>query len=42
MKLDNFFAELKQRNGVRTAGLYVRFQARFKMPAAGEKNAPHE
>jgi hypothetical protein len=42
VKLDNFFAELKRRNVVRMARLYVRFRARFKLPAAGEKYAAHE
>ena len=38
----SLFDELKRRNVVRMAGLYVRFHARFKLPAAGEKYAAHE
>jgi hypothetical protein len=38
----SFFSELKRRNVVRMAGLCLRFQARFKLPAAGEKYAAHE
>jgi hypothetical protein len=33
----SFFSELKRRNVIRMAGLYLRFQALLKLPAAGEK-----
>jgi hypothetical protein len=38
----SFFAELKRRNVIRMAGLYLRFQALLKLPAAGEKDVAHE
>jgi hypothetical protein len=37
-----FFNELKRRNVIRMAGLYLRFQALLKLPAAGEKDVAHE
>jgi len=42
MDAHNFFAELKRRNVIRMAGLYLRFQALLKLPAAGKKDAAHE
>jgi hypothetical protein len=42
MKIDNFFSELKRRNILRMAGLYLRFQAQFKSPATGGKDGAHE
>jgi hypothetical protein len=39
MKVNKFFAELKRRNFVRTAGLCLRFQALLKLPAVGKKDA---
>jgi hypothetical protein len=38
----SFFSELKRRNVLRMAELYVHFQARFKLLAAGEKDPAHE
>jgi hypothetical protein len=35
-----FFAELKRRNVIRMAGLYLRLL--LKLPAAGEKDVAHE
>src|SRR4029450_13259204 len=39
---ESFFDELKRRNVIRMAGLYLRFQALLKLPAAGEKDIAHE
>ena len=38
----SFFSELKGRNVVRMAGLYLRFQAQFKSQATGGKDGTHE
>jgi hypothetical protein len=39
---ESFFDELKRRNVIPMAGLYLRFQALLKLPAAGEKDVAHE
>jgi hypothetical protein len=38
----SFFNELKRRNVIRMAGLYLRSRALLKLPAAGEKDGAHE
>ena len=37
-----FFAELKRRNVIRMAGLYLRFQTLLKPSIAAEKDVAHE
>ena len=38
----SFFAELKRRNVIRMAELYLRFQALLKLSAASKKDVAHE